>query len=570
MSPFRGPLARPWVFVGLLGIAAACAAQQQQTPPPGAVPTPEQLRPQLPAQPAPTLPERPIPRELGKPMQEMQIDVAAYAVDDSAPRELREALARITAPYVGKARSYEDLVNAASAVTRFLQSQLGLYLGYAYLPEQEPKDGVVRIAVLEGRLDQVILNWSDKIPVRKEIVEAHLAHLVPGSVLRVRDVERVVFLLNDLRGLTARFELKPGRTPGTASIVVTPQPDKRWEQRVEVDSHGSRYSGEIRASYLAQMNSPTGRGDGLVFNALATHTGGLLFGLASYTTPLGSDGLKVGASLSVVRYRLDKSELPLDLNGDSQTLTTFGLYPVVRSRNLNLFALASLDFKRFDDRQGATGLSRRKSIDEMRLSGSGDWRDSWLTGGVNTYELTWLGGRLHYDTPGASFDTPASFQTLGMGLTRLQNLRDNRLLLYGSVRGQLASANLDNAEQFQLGGPDRVRAFAPGEGTGDEGLVATAELRLLPPESWFGRRSREIVLSSFVDVGHVRFRHDPSRQPSDFVNTTTLGGWGIGGIWDRPHDFSLRVYLAWKFKGTPVNDPVVRSPRIYALFSKTL
>ena len=125
---------------------------------------------------------------------------------------------------------------------------MGYYLGYAYLPEQTPADGVVRIAVLEGRLDEVILNWPDKMPVKRAVVEAYLARLKPGEILRVRDVERVVFLVNDLHGLTARFEVKAGRTPGTATLVVTPQPERRVVSRAEIDTAGSRYSGVVRAA----------------------------------------------------------------------------------------------------------------------------------------------------------------------------------------------------------------------------------------------------------------------------------------------------------------------------------
>ena len=93
--------------------------------------------------------------------------------------------------------SCEDLVNAASAVTRFLQRELGLFLGYSYPPEQAPNGGIVRIAVLEGRLDQVILNWPEKIAVDRSFVEACLARLKPGEILRMRDVERIVFLVSD-------------------------------------------------------------------------------------------------------------------------------------------------------------------------------------------------------------------------------------------------------------------------------------------------------------------------------------------------------------------------------------
>ena len=241
-----------------------------------------------------------MPRELGKPSEELTIDVTAYGVDDSAPAPLRAALPGLTQRFTGSGRSYEDLVNAASAVTRFLQRELGYYLGYAYLPEQVPVNGVIRIAVLEGRLDEVILNWPDKMPVERSVVEAYLARLVPGEILRVRDVERIVFLVNDLRGLNARFEVKAGRTPGTASLVVSAQAEERLSTRVEVDSLGSRYSGVWRANVQAMVASPAGRGDGIVVTVLSSFTRGLQFVLGGYTLPVGADGLKVGLSGSYV------------------------------------------------------------------------------------------------------------------------------------------------------------------------------------------------------------------------------------------------------------------------------
>jgi hemolysin activation/secretion protein len=552
----------------LAALLSAPVFMVQAQVPPGAVPTPEQLRPRPPTarSDAPAPPESPVPRELGKPSDEITLDVGAYAVDASAPAELRAALAAITAPFVGRQRSYEDMVNAAGAVTRYLQRELGYYLGYAYLPEQTPQDGVVRIAVLEGRLDEVVLNWPDKMPVRREVVEAYLARLKPGEILRVRDVERIVFLVNDLRGLTARFEVRSGRTPGTASLVVTPQPEERIVQRVELDTLGSRYSGVLRGSWLATVNSLAGRGDGLVLNALSTSTRGLMFGLAGYTLPVGSDGLKLGASLSLVRYELDEEELPLGLTGDAQTLTTYALYPVVRSRNLNLFALLSLDAKRYDDRVETAGVTTRKRVDNLQLSISGDLRDDLLTGGVNTYELSLVSGRL--SSPRRPADVPENFSHVRLNVSRLQNLINNRLLLYASLKSQFATKNLDSTEQFQAGGPDRVRAFAPGEGTGDSGAVGSLELRLLPPEAWFGRVARERVFSAFVDAGRTRVRADPAENGSD-ENSKSFSGWGIGAVWDRANDFALRAYLAWPASGTAEADTRERKPRVYLTGNKT-
>jgi hemolysin activation/secretion protein len=540
----------------------------QNTPPPGTVPTPQELAPKLPPPSTADVPRPAPPRELGKPADDLRIDVDAFSVAEDAPPELRAALARLTAPYVGKNRSFEDLANAATEVTRFLQSDLGYYLGYAYIPEQQMTGGTVRIGILEGRLDEVRLNWSNDLPVKREVVQAYLDKLEPGSILKVRDVERVVFLINDLRGITAQFEVQAGSKPGTASLVVTPRADAAWTARADLDNNGSRFLGRYRVTGLASMNSPFGRGDGLTGNVLASTTGGLFFGLVNYTTPVGSSGLKLGASVSAVRYQLDKQEFPLDLSGDAVTLTGFGLYPVIRSRNLNFFSLLSLEHKQFSDKSAATQAVEKNS-DTIAVGGNGDFRDSLLGGGVNTYEISAIQGHLKFEKPQPGQD-PASFSKVTGGFTRLQNIFTNRLLAYVALRGQVAFKNLDTTEQFRLGGPDGVRAFAPGEGTGDSGGIGSFELRFLPPESLFGRIGRESVVSLFYDIGRIKYRKDPSAQllqDETFVNTATLGGAGLATTWVRPGEFALRLSVARRTNGTPKSDTKGGSTRAYAQFT---
>jgi hemolysin activation/secretion protein len=563
-------LARPrprWVAMGLgLGLATLSQAQVQtprvvpQAPPPGLD------RSTL--TPSTALPDRPVPRELSKPDDDIRIDVKAYAVDDDAPPALREALRGLTERYTGPGRSFEDLVNAAAEVTRFLQRDLGFYLGYAFLPEQDPKDGVVRIAVLEGRLDKVVLNWPDDLPVDREVVEAYLARLQPGSILRVRDVERVVFLVNDLRGITARFEVRAGSTPGTAQLVVTPRAENIWAGRGDFDVNGSRFLGQYRLGGLVQMNSPFGRGDGLTGNALVSTTGGLAFALLGYTTPVGSDGFKLGASASGVQYQLDRDIFPLDLNGHSYTVSGFGLYPVVRARNLNLFTLLSLEHKFYLDRQEAAGAETEKTVNTLAIGTTGDFRDSLFGGAVSTYEASLIGGSVDYKggRPGGLEDDE-NFTKLVFGYTRLQDAVTGRLLVYAALRGQWTTNNLDTTEQFRLGGPEGVRAFAPGEATGDRGALVNLELRLLPPEEWFGRIARDMVFSVFYDVGRIEYRSNPTRI-GGISNTDTFSGAGFGLSWVKPGEYALRLSLATPISGTPRSDPRESNPRAYLIFSK--
>jgi len=570
-----GVIGQGMTSVVLAWLAAAPIQSTAQTTPPAVLPNVQQLGtpPQRPVSDNRALPSRPndARRELARPADDVRVDVTAYVVD-GGPAELQTALPTLTAPYVGKGRSYEDLVEAANAVTVFLQSKLGLYLGYAYLPEQIPRDGRVQIAVLEGRLDRVVLNWRDGLPVRRDVVEAYLAKLKPGSVLTVAEVERAVFLVNDLRGINASFEFREGSQWGTAELVVTPRPDQSTSNRVEFDTDGSRYSGVERLGWQGAINSPGGRGDGITLGALTSLNRGIAFGLVGYTTPVGSDGLKVGASLSAFRYRFDKDLLPQDVNGTAFAATAYALHPWVRSRNLNVFALASLEHKRFTDRQGAADeVEVQKHTNELRVGLLGDFRDDLLSGGVSTYESSLTLGSVSYDqNPPLFTDDSKRIAKLAYGFTRLQNIVSGRLLGYVNLRGQEAFKNLDSTQQFRLGGADGVRAFAPGELPGDSGNLLSLELRWLPPAAWFGNLARELVFSAFYDVGQIRLRKDPSQRVEGFDNNATLSGSGIGIAWDRPQNFIARIFVAWANTGTPTGDPVRRNPRVYAQISKKL
>lgn len=536
----------------LVALCTAPAAWAAGTP--TVVPTPAELaRPPEASRNATTLPDRPVARELGKPEDEIRLDVQAYSVAADAPAALREALPRLTAAFVGPGRGFEDIVNAANEVTRFLQRDLGLYLGYAYIPEQTFDGQTVRIAVLEGRLDRVVLNWPaspQDLPVSREVVEAYLARLRPGDVLTVEAVERTVFLINDLRGIATRAEVKAGATPGTAILEFTPRAEARYSGSVDGDLNGSRYIGGQRLGAQVIMASPLGRGDGLSASVLSSTTGGLQFALLGYSSPVGADGFKAGVSLSAVRYQLDKQEFPLGLNGTGTTFNLFGLYPWVRSRNLNLFVLGAANAKRYTDQ--AAALATRKHVDDVNLGLSGDFRDSLLSGSVNTFELNLAQGRRVFPagTPVGS-DDAARFTKLSFNASRLQNLLSNRLLAYLTVRGQWALHNLDSTEQFRAGGPNGVRALAPGEGTGDTGAVASLELRWLPPTSLLGRWASEVVAAAFYDGALVRYRHDPTlvvRDPG-YVNHTRLGGAGLSLVWARGSAYALRMSLAKPTQG---------------------
>ena len=451
-----------------------------------------------------------------------------------------------------------------------MQRDLGYYVGFAYLPEQSSQGGVVRLQALEGRLARVDLRWPDgAVPVQRKVVERYLARLHTGDILRVREVERVALLVNDLQGLSARFEIEAGSEPGTAVLVVTPQAEQRVRGRVDLDTLGSRYTGLVRLSGLVTVASPLGWGDALSVNALASHNGGLAQGGIAYAAPVGSQGLKVGAALSTIRYQIDEDAFPTDLDGRATAASAYALYPFMRSRNVNVFGLGSYEHKRFTDDQTGVTYSRKHS-DDWLAGVIGDFRDGLGGGAINTFEVQWLHGRIGFDTGSLPAGYKRDYDKLTLGYSRLQNLVSNRLQLYTRYKGQISGTNLDITERFAVGGPLGVRAFAPGEASADSGHVLTAELRLLPPETWFGRFSRELVFSTFCDWGQAKFSHDADLQTVGVDNTATLSAYGVGVVWERPNDIALRLHLAWRGVGDQLADSRDHhQPRANAVLSKS-
>ncbi|HEX4917266.1 MAG TPA: ShlB/FhaC/HecB family hemolysin secretion/activation protein [Limnobacter sp.] len=514
------------------------------------------------------LPDNKPTPQLNKPLEDVSVDVTAYRVQGYDKLNMAKVQSLLQ-PYLGPARSFEDLSNAARVVGAYMQSELGLYLAYAYLPAQSVSNGVVTIAVLPGELEAIEVVWPEQLHVDRDVIEAHLASLRVGEVIHVSDVERVVFLLNDLRGMSMSFAVKPGKKEGTAILVASPKSDERLTGSVGLDANGSRFAGLYRGTVTVNWDSPLGLGDSLSLSHLQSETGGLNFTLLGYTVPVGADGLKLGVNVSQVNYRLNEDDFPLGLNGDAESAGVFALYPLVRSRNFNLFALLGHDHKTFTDRQSLSGLESAKTVDTLKVALSGDLRDRWMKGGLSFFNVGVEESKTHYAS-GRPFglDDEAVAVRVNYSIGRLQTLVPNQWMFWTYVRGQDALDNLDSSDQCSLGGATAVRAFAQGEASGDSCLLFTAELRYLPTLAWFDQRGQGLSVNLFYDEGRVEMRKDPSARPSGFLNDRQLTGYGLGLSWERASQFVFNLSLAWEIAGQRQSDPKRQSPRLFASYTQ--
>lgn len=520
----------------------------------------------------------------------LRVDVKSFRISGLTAFSERELLPLLE-PRLGPNRGFADLQAAAEVVADHLRAA-GYFLVQAYLPTQEIRDGQVEIAVFEGRIGRVPKpTRSGEIRVSEEAVDALLSPLRPGTLIREDNIERALFLLGDLKGLQVKSTLKPGDLNGTADLVIELSPpcageqsqwpvrrvtECRFEATAEADNLGSRYTGEWRTGASLTWIGPLRRGDSLSMRFLVTSTGGLSFGRIAYLVPVGPYGSKVGAAYSKLSYRLGTDAFDdLDAHGAADVLSMFATHPFKRGRNLNLFATLGYDQRKMSDLIAAVGIVNQRNLDAAQVNLVGDSRDRLFGGGINNFSLGLTAGRLNILTPDAlaldtasGSNTQGSYQRWSASYTRLQAL-GTTLLGYFSTTAQLASKNLDRSEKLSGGGPDAVRAYAPGEAAADDVVIATAELRAPIPRPQGFAIPGDFVGALFVDASHGRI--NKTALPNDTApNVRRLAGVGLGLTWGRPDDFLLRATAAWRVSGPPAGDPADRRPRMYLQLSKSL
>ena len=109
-----------------------------------------------------------------------------------------EVLRDLVRDFIGKTLDFNGLNDAAGRVQRHYRER-GYFLAVAYLPQQEIKDGIVEIAVLEGRLGQINLQVDPKTKLKESFARGILAaHLKPGDLITENSLERPLLLLRDL------------------------------------------------------------------------------------------------------------------------------------------------------------------------------------------------------------------------------------------------------------------------------------------------------------------------------------------------------------------------------------
>ncbi len=451
----------------------------------------------------------------------------------------------------------------AARIAAFYNAR-GYFVAQAYVPAQDIRDGAVTLEVVEGRYGKIGL--SNQTNVHDGLARSILAGLNPGDIVATAPLERRLLLLSDLPGVVVKSTLTPGAAVGTSDLLVGLAPGRRVTGSLEADNAGNRYTGEYRGGGTVNLNEPLGLGDVASLRVL-TAGSGLNYIRGSYQAQV--QDLTLGVAYAHLSYRLGREFSPLHASGTVDIASLYASYPLIRSRDTDLYALADYDFRTFKDKVGATASVTDKTAHVAILGLTGDHRDGFGGGGWTTWSASGSLGDLDIKTPqvraidAVTARTQGSYGKLAFEIARLQAL-SGPWSLYGSARGQLASKNLDSSEKMELGGAYGVRAYPEGEAYGDQGYILTAEARLR-----LARLSEhsggQVTAAAFVDNGSVTVNKRPWAPGN---NSRTLSAVGLGLTWADAHDLVVKVSYAVKLGNERATSAPDRSGRVWVQVSK--
>lgn len=476
-----------------------------------------------------------------------------YKLPETAPFEVKRIqidgntlfdtgiLHALVTPAEGKTQTLAQLEDVVAKITEFYRSH-GYPLARAVIPVQTIRDGVVRVQVIEAHYGKVELTNSSKVD--DALLRATLAILQGGQVISQKAQDHALLLLSDIPGTSVGATLRPGETIGTADMEVDVAHAASVAGSILLDNYGNRYTGKLRLGGTVHLINPMHHGDVASLSALSSGSG-LSYGRVSYDTLLNGQGTHAGAAYSALSYSLGDTLAALQGHGTARIGSLWVKQPLVRSSDVNLYGLLGYDQKQLQDRIDATNIQTDRSLRGWTASLNGDLRDSLLSGGINTWKVGVISGRVGFDNAAARLADAASAQTEGgftkwdASFTRLQRLSEANSL-YFAAYGQWTTRNLDSSEKMSVGGAATVRAYDMGAVSGDTGYVMNLELR--------HELTQDLQVSAFLDNAHVTINRNPWVAGA---NTVSLNGAGIGLNWANDDQWSAKVYMSGRVGPAP-------------------
>lgn len=458
----------------------------------------------------------------------------------------RVIVERTVYPYVGPGKSIEDVEAARKALETAYRDH-----GYATvvvdIPEQQVSRGIVKLAVVEGKVDRVRVEGSRYFSLDR--ISSSVPALTEGQVPNVPAMQQQLAELNMAspdRTVTPIF--RPGRTPGTVEVELRVKDELPLHGDFELNNRNSLNTSELRASAMLRYANLWQRehSASLMYQVAPQDTDDVQVIAGTYVVPMGHG--------NVFAAYLVNSKSDVATAGD---LAVIGNGNIVGARFIKSLAPADsyfhnatfgIDYKDFEEDVvlvDSPGFNTPIDYVNFLTQYRGIWGNgagSKVTGGLSAnFGLRGL-GNTEEEFENKRFQARPNYIYLGAFGEYLRDFR-NGIQLQARLDGQLADSPLVSNEQYGIGGAESVRGYFESQALGDDGYTASLELRS-PSYAKHIAHLRELRFLTFTDAGKLRVQ-DPLPGQADSYELYSAG---VGFRLEAAKGFDASLDWAWPLR----------------------
>jgi hemolysin activation/secretion protein len=433
---------------------------------------------------------------------------------------------KITKHFTNRPISFRQLFQLRSEITQFYVDK-GYITSGAYIPPQKLQNGVVEIRVLEGELEDIKVVGTQKL--NPKYLQSRLAIAINKPLNRDRLLEALQLLQFNPLIETLSAELSAGSRPGQSLLEVRITEANTFNVQLILDNGRSPAVGTFRRQIQVNEANLFGWGDSI--SAVYANTDGSNAFDLNYTLPLNPYNGTLSFSYGFSDNKVTERPFDvLDIQSNSNYYELSLRQPIIQKPTQEFILGITASHRRskatfLDDEVPFPGTGTdaegRTRVTAVRFFQEWVSRDSLqvfamrsqLSVGLDLFDAT-----INETFPDSRF---VAWRGQAQWVRLLD--RDTLLVLRGDV--QLADRPLVPFEQIGIGGLDSVRGYRQDALLTDNGIFASAEVRI--PVVRFSGRNNFLQVAPFVDFGNGW--NDSGRSEFEVeLDSNTLLSVGLG------------------------------------------
>ena len=274
-----------------------------------------------------------------------------------------ETITSLSPLETGTEITLSDLYHFADIITNHYRNE-GYALSFALVPAQDITDGRVRIEIIEGYIDELIIREENLSDIARAHILDAFARFAQKGLTKTHDLEAFLLSINRYPGISAKAVIRPGSQPASSTLVL------EIAQRTQSASIGyQNYLSEslgrdVFLSDLAWLGQWTGRDEARIAIRQAPDPKTYKSLSFDYSSYIDDTDVEVYVKYSQSETRPEKgalADLAFTSNAYSHEL---GLrLPIWQTRQSSLFAGGAVRITNSQSRNGTTP----SSTDQLRM-----------------------------------------------------------------------------------------------------------------------------------------------------------------------------------------------------------